>query len=135
MIFTRAHPPPPPWVLVALETQLVKRREKAYPPSPSPVCVSDILWCMKERLVEMLLILKSKPKILAKMIGSCILPNDTFFPPNETCVSFEASENVSGNSPGNHSFPLSRTHTACPALAQRLAAIEPPYPEPMTITS
>ena len=43
--------------------------------------------------------------------------------------------NNSGNSPGCHSFPRSSTHTAWPALAQRLAAIEPPYPEPTTTIS
>ena len=52
-----------------------------------------------------------------------------------TATSFRASLNFSGNCPGSHSLPLSSTHTLCLALALRLAAIAPPYPDPITITS
>ena len=56
-------------------------------------------------------------------------------PPNVACICFATRLKVSGKSPGNHSFPLSNTHTDFPALAQRLAAILPPYPELMTTRS
>ena len=63
------------------------------------------------------------------------LPYVIGFPPNVACTCCATRSKVSGKSPGNHSFPLSNTHTDFPALAQRLAAIPPPYPEPMTTTS
>ena len=74
--------------------------------------------------------------LLIMRVRITYLPCVPGLPPNVACTFSAASwSKVSGKSPGNHSFPLSNTHTDFPALAQRLAAIPPPYPEPMTTTS